>query len=174
METFSTLLALCEGNSPVTGEFPSQRPVTRSFDVFFGLRLNKCLSKPSRRWWFETPSCSLWRHSNDGLVPNTWQIITCTDDVTYNCHIIHVIRHEWMKLSTKLKFGISWSGCFLYYMFCGNFIMTTSVLLWFFSKFIWRMLFPESDGQSVWHITFSKYAVMPIISAGESLYSIAI
>ena len=35
METFSALLALCAGNSPVTGEFPSQRPVTRSFDVFF-------------------------------------------------------------------------------------------------------------------------------------------
>ena len=37
METFSALLALCAGNSPVTGEFPSQRPVTRSFDVFFHL-----------------------------------------------------------------------------------------------------------------------------------------
>ena len=32
-ETFSALLALCAGNSPVTGEFPSQRPVARSFDV---------------------------------------------------------------------------------------------------------------------------------------------
>ena len=40
METFSTLLALCAGNSPVPGEFPIQRPVTRSFDVFFDLRLN--------------------------------------------------------------------------------------------------------------------------------------
>ena len=39
METFSALLALSEGNSPVTGEFPAQRPVTRSFDVFFDLRL---------------------------------------------------------------------------------------------------------------------------------------
>ena len=37
MEAFSALLALCEGNSPVTGEFPSQRPVTRSFDVIFDL-----------------------------------------------------------------------------------------------------------------------------------------
>ena len=27
------------------GEFPTQRPVTRSFDVFFDLRLNKRLSK---------------------------------------------------------------------------------------------------------------------------------
>ena len=41
METFSALLALCVGNSPVTGEFLSQMPVTRSFDVSFDLRLNK-------------------------------------------------------------------------------------------------------------------------------------
>ena len=41
METFSALLALCAGNSPITGEFPSQRPVTRSLDVFFDLRPNK-------------------------------------------------------------------------------------------------------------------------------------
>ena len=40
METFSALLAICAGNSPVPGEFPAQRPVTRSFDVFFDLRLN--------------------------------------------------------------------------------------------------------------------------------------
>ena len=54
METFSMLLALCAGNSPVTGEFSSQRPVMRSFGVFFDLRLNKRLSKQSRCWWFET------------------------------------------------------------------------------------------------------------------------
>ena len=45
-------------------EFPAQRPVTRSFGVFFDLRLNERLSKQSRSWWFETPSCPLWRHSN--------------------------------------------------------------------------------------------------------------
>ena len=33
METFSVLLAICAGNSPVPGEFPEQRPVTWSFDV---------------------------------------------------------------------------------------------------------------------------------------------
>ena len=47
------------------GEFPAQRPVTRSFDVFFDERLNKRLSKQPRGWWFETPSWSLWRHCND-------------------------------------------------------------------------------------------------------------
>ena len=48
IETFSALLAICAGNSPVTGEVPAQRPVTRSFDVFFDLRPNKRLSK---QWW---------------------------------------------------------------------------------------------------------------------------
>ena len=50
METFSALLALCEGNPPVTG------------DISFDLRLNKRLSKQSIHRWFETPSSSLWRH----------------------------------------------------------------------------------------------------------------
>ena len=40
METFSALLAICAGNSTVTGEFPAHKPVTRSFDIFFDLRLN--------------------------------------------------------------------------------------------------------------------------------------
>ena len=42
---------------------PLTKAVTRSFDVFFNLRLNKRLSKQSRRRWFETPWHSLWRHS---------------------------------------------------------------------------------------------------------------
>ena len=54
-----------------TGEFPSQRPVRWSFDVFFDPRLNKRLSKPSRRRWFETPSRSLWRHCN--AVKQPWK-----------------------------------------------------------------------------------------------------
>ena len=64
METFSALLAICAGNSPVPGEFPAQRPVTRSFDVFIDLRLNKRLSKQSRGWRFEALPRPLWRHSN--------------------------------------------------------------------------------------------------------------
>ena len=45
METFSSSLAICVENSPVTGEFPAQRLVTQSFDVFFDLRLNNLLSE---------------------------------------------------------------------------------------------------------------------------------
>ena len=53
------------------GEFPAQRPVTRSFDVFIDLRLNNRLSKQSWGWWFETPSCPLWRHSNE-IMLTSW------------------------------------------------------------------------------------------------------
>ena len=65
METFSALLAICAGNSPVTGEFPAQSPMMRSFDVFFDLRLNKRLSKQWWGWWFATPSRPSWRHCNE-------------------------------------------------------------------------------------------------------------
>ena len=63
---------LCAGNSPITGKFPTQRPVTRSFGVFFDLRLNKRLSKQSWGWWFETPSGSLWRHCNGSRITGPW------------------------------------------------------------------------------------------------------
>ena len=53
MEAFSALLAIC-----------AQRPVMRSFDVFYDLRLNKRLSKQLWGWWFETLSRPLWRHCN--------------------------------------------------------------------------------------------------------------
>ena len=62
------VMALFCGES--TGGFPSQRPVTRSFGVFFDLRLNKRISKKSRRQWFEKSSRSLWRHCNQPRLRN--------------------------------------------------------------------------------------------------------
>ena len=56
METFSALLAICADNSPLPGEYPTQKPGTRSFDAFFDLCPNKRLSKQSWGWWFEMPS----------------------------------------------------------------------------------------------------------------------
>ena len=90
METISALLALCAGNSPVTGEFPSQRPVTRNFDVFFDLRLNKRLSKQSWGWWLETTSRSLWRHCNE------WHVQAKHGDFKYcifHSHVIVILPH---------------------------------------------------------------------------------
>ena len=64
LEAFSALLAICARNPPVTGKFPAQRPVTRIFDVFIDLRLNKRLRKQSWGWWFGMPSRPLRRHCN--------------------------------------------------------------------------------------------------------------
>ena len=80
MEPFSALLALCAGNSPVTGEFPTHRPAMQSFDVFFDLRLNKRLSKQSWVWWFETPPRLWWRHCNVVLGAEQATSIICTND----------------------------------------------------------------------------------------------
>ena len=76
METFSALLALWAGNWLVNGEFPSQRPVTRGFDNFFDLHLNKRLNEQSWGWWFETPSRPLWHHCKD--------IFSC-----WHCHVVY-------------------------------------------------------------------------------------
>ena len=59
------VIGLFAGNSPATGEFSAQRPVTPSFDVFYDLRLNKRLSKQSWSWWLERPSRPLWSHCYD-------------------------------------------------------------------------------------------------------------
>ena len=80
--TFSALLTLCAENSVVTGEFPSQRPLTRNFEVFFDLHLKTRVSKQSRRWWFEKPSRSFWRtvmslvHC-EGHLPVEWPEMQC-------------------------------------------------------------------------------------------------
>ena len=84
METLSASLAICAGNSPVLGEFSAQRPVARSFDVFFDLHPNLRLSKQSWGWWFETPSRQYWRHCN-GMNSCQWDrgTIDADDDCTF-------------------------------------------------------------------------------------------
>ena len=62
---FRVTVPLC-GEFTGPGDFPTQRPVTRSFDIFFDLRMNKRLSKQPWGWWFEMASWSLWRQCNDG------------------------------------------------------------------------------------------------------------
>ena len=64
METYFHITGPLWGKPPVNDGFPSQRPVTRTFGVFFELHLNKRLSKQSRSWWLETPSRSLWCYCN--------------------------------------------------------------------------------------------------------------
>ena len=89
MEIFSTLLAFCAGNSPVTCEFPSQRPLSQRFHVFVDLCLNKRLSKQSWGWWYETTSSSLWRHCNDDkfFIGSNKSNMTCLLTTTLGKHI---------------------------------------------------------------------------------------
>ena len=94
--TFPTLLALCAGNTPVTNDFPPQRPVTRSFDVFFDLRLNKRLSKQSQRRWFKMPARSLWRHWNGISV----FIIMVTLYLIFELYICKQYHPIWIPLVT--------------------------------------------------------------------------
>ena len=89
METFSALLVICARNSPVPGEFPAQRPVTRSFDVFFYLRLNKWLGKQLWGWWFGTPSLLLWRHYYEKWYQTLWYWIYFNKD-------IYIYMHLWL------------------------------------------------------------------------------
>ena len=75
MEAFSSLQAFCAGNSLVT----TQRPVMRSFDVFFDLRLNKRLSKQAWGWWSGPVFCLFLGVSSDYAQPITGQVteVTC-------------------------------------------------------------------------------------------------
>ena len=115
METFSLLLALCEGNPLVTDGFPSQRPVTRSFDVFFDLRLNKRLSYQSRRRWYETPS----RHYDVTVIQNDlwqrdrvsqWLGFTSSDTITSDWHTAAFIVTP-VNLLLRVRSGYIHSRC---------------------------------------------------------------
>ena len=116
MEKKSVLLAICAGNSPLTGEFPTQRPVTWGLDVFFDLRQNKRLSKKWWGWWFETPSRPLWRHCNDTVLtrlvmqwilsrelPTTGNLCIPVDDATQWAHDA-MITSSWRQNDVVTSF----------------------------------------------------------------------
>ena len=107
METFSALLALCAGISPVTVEFPSQRPVTRSFDVFFGLRLKN-------GWVNNRDAGDLRRHCAhcDVTVMKVWFLwtrgISLARYFRYICVLYINLRHLCFSYETDFWFGL-WS-----------------------------------------------------------------
>ena len=120
IETFSVLLAICAANLPVPDEFSIQRPVTQSFDVFFDLCLNKRLSKQSGGWWFEMPSCPLWRDCNEGCISyfalwKLWLNTICVNPCCLRhthmpapindvCHILHHKNIFLFRLETFISF----------------------------------------------------------------------
>ena len=105
IETFSALLVICAGNSPVPVNSPQKGQWrTRSFHVFFNLRLNKRLSKQAWGWWFETISCPLWRHCNVDSSRDR------SDPIRISC--LHVSC--WLISSLQPQ-NTRWSyGCILY------------------------------------------------------------
>ena len=155
METFSALLALCAGNSSVTGEFPTQRPVTRAFDVFFNLRLNKRLSKQWWGWWFETPSRPLWRHWK--YIHNSmWNVIShqrskfnCWSQTWMSNYIpwiyVDVITYAYRKRPLRRN---SCRGTVIYIKSNDFFRLLKSVWIndWFKMKWesiVWKILIPN-------------------------------
>ena len=106
METFSALLAFCVGNSTVPGEFPTRRPVTRNFDVFFDLRLSKPLSKQWWGWWFEMLSCPLWRHRNGCIyfhVTVAFAAVHIQSILYYDIYGLWQKRHNSSALAVELR-----------------------------------------------------------------------
>ena len=90
------------GEFVVTGEFPSQKPVTRSFDVFFDLHLNKRLRKQSRRRWFE----GVVRFPFDGLAHNAgFHFTTSQIDFSKIVYSFTIVNWEtfWAKWFTILR-----------------------------------------------------------------------
>ena len=117
METFSALLALVRW---ITGWFPSQKPGTRNFDVFFDLRMNKWLNKQSRHRWLETPMRSLRRlcsvyqpaiHSHVVIMNRTY-IFGCYQQFHHRhiilCHIHVLVYHTMGHMRPPNLFLFSW------------------------------------------------------------------
>ena len=107
MTSFSPLLNFCAGNSPVTGEFHAQRPVTRSIDALLDLCLNKRLSKQSWGWWFETPAPPEWRHCNVprwlGPYHGCWYGYSLCCQII-GSHGIEYARYKGARCSTRKDF----------------------------------------------------------------------
>ena len=110
METNSALLAICAANSSVTGEFPAQRPVTRSFDIFFHLRQIKRLNREAgdlrRHRTHYDVTVMLMKQWSNSLI-----IIQSSGDraappTQGRAHRIWVCRRGTFKQSHDYKFGI--------------------------------------------------------------------
>ena len=122
METFSALLVICAGNSPATGEFPAQRPMTRSFDVFFDLDLYKWLNKQWWGWWFKKPSCPLWRHCNDRPLPNHNKTQQSMDRL-HNYWIVHHISYSNLVIGFRINLG---PLLVIVFKFCSKKLLSTT------------------------------------------------
>ena len=146
METFSSLLAICAGNSSVTGEFPARRPVTRWFDDLFDLCLNIRLSKQWRSWWFETPSHPLWRHCD--VQTSMWLVCAC--------RLLHSLKWKYLLKENTL---VCRRPLFQVMMTSsnGNIFRVTGLLCGEFTCHRWIPRTKASDAE-LWCFLWSMYA----------------
>ena len=111
METFSALLAPCAGNSPITGEFPSQKPVTR-FVVFFDLCLNKRVNNRE--------AGALRRHrAQCDVIVMSWGIISLL--------YIGMLRYLFSSIYFIIDFQIAWSLHYSFFVFVQYYM---KVMVW--------------------------------------------
>ena len=128
METFSALLALCAGNSPVTGEFHAQRPVTRGFHVFFGLCMNGWVNNRKagdlrrHRTHYDVTvmlvgGLTLRPHFGSHQIAFDFSLILDTPPMlSMTCVIIHKKHYSCEAFSTMFEFGwsIYWTAYIVY------------------------------------------------------------
>ena len=91
------------------GEFPTQRPVTRSFDVYFDRRLNKRLGKQPWGWWFETLSWSLWRQCNAlAMLGLLLPVFHSTNRCEMNTLLKHFQQYFMNTFNAYCHTGVQW------------------------------------------------------------------
>ena len=102
METFSALLAICVGNSPVPVNSPHK-------DQWHGALMFSLISawingwvNQSRGWWFETKSCPLWRHCNAPCHPWPHWCVQCRVSTDYIVTPLQPLR---------IGLLLHWSSC---------------------------------------------------------------
>ena len=141
----------------MTGGFPSQRPVRRSFDVFFDMSLNKRLSKQSWRRWFKMSLRSLWRHCN--AVPGTQKIEahTMTPHLALRTIVSNFYRKETQDVESAPKKGIVNHKVPI-------FIVRRAGLLWSQQDFEWRWSVPLFKCLTVLEFSFILFDLCLLIT----------
>ena len=127
------------------GEFPTQRPVTRSFDVFFDLRLNKRLSKQPWGWWLQTQSWSLWRHCN----------VSEKKTMFIGHYIFHFIS-SWHLIQLEFKNGLLRTKIehrnLLKHIWCASMVRLLC-RFYFVLIYIWRSNILDASWLALWWYT---------------------
>ena len=157
----------------VTSRSPPQRPLTRRFDVFFDLRLNKRLIKQSRRLWLETQSRSLWRHFNVTGSSFVWQI-QLTTRKTSNLRIAalwaEITGHWWIPCTKGRRIPLvpPHHGRVIRKAFpCHNVIITRTktFLLQILQSYVTRLLYVNvAYGYIIWRYNFLAAQIHEITS----------